>query len=189
MQGLTRFRTMRPTEEIRGCYTLVHAIAFLEEEIGWALVWYGKPEGARDLLRHAVSDLERSLAKNPADRETQRYLADGTLLSGYLAEDAGEFEEALGCFERTADLRMAVYPGDSMDTCLLEVCRRLPSFSDRFKRDGETRLEERSRRLSRPDTPLLPRLGRATFDNRIIPGARGARDAAPARGHQGDGDP
>ena len=124
-------------------------IAFLEEEIGWALVWYGKPEGARDLLRHAVSDLERSLAKNPADRDTQRYLVDGTLLSGYLAEDAGEFEEALGCFERTADLRMAVYPGDSMDTCLLEVCRRLPSFSDRFKRDGETRLEERSRRLSR----------------------------------------
>ena len=63
---------------------------------------YGRNDEARDLLKQAIADLKQSLAKNPEDKEVRYHLGDALVLSGQLAEDAGQFEDALNCFEASS---------------------------------------------------------------------------------------
>ena len=163
-------------------------LGILEEEIGWALVSVRQAdEGARDLLKQAVADLKQSLAKNPEDKETRSVTsAMALLLSGYLAEDAGQFEDALNCFEQTAAIQMAVYPSDSMNTCLLEVSTGDCQASRRSVQEGRGNAAGGTFATPEPaDTPLLPRLGRCNVRQPNHP--RGSRCSGRCSGERASG--
>jgi tetratricopeptide (TPR) repeat protein len=123
-------------------------LGILEEEIGWALSVANKIDEARDLLKQAVSDLKQSSAKKPEDKETRFYLVEALVLSGYLAESAGQLDDALSCFEQAAAIHMACEPSDSKYAILTALYMRLRGLADRLGQLGRTGHEERSRRLS-----------------------------------------
>ncbi len=123
-------------------------LGVLEEEIGWALMFFNRIDESRDLLKQAISDLKRSLAKNPEDKEARNYLGDALLLSGYLAEGAGQLEDALDFFEQVAAIQMACEPSDSEYAILTSLFKRLQGLADRLGQSDRAGQKERSRRLS-----------------------------------------
>jgi len=123
-------------------------LGILEAEIGWALTTVNKTDEARDLLKQAISDLKQSLAKNPEDKEARFYLADTLLLSGYLAQFAGQFDDALNCFEQAAAIHTAFEPSASKYVPLTDLYKRLHGLADRLGQSGRAGDKERSRRLS-----------------------------------------
>ena len=122
-------------------------IGILEEEIGWALVSFNKIDEGRDLLRQAISDLQQSSAKNPENNEVRLHLEDALLLSGDLAEGAGQLEDALDCFEQVANIRTASEPMAANFDMLTGLHIRLRGLAQRCGRDGLTGPERRSRHL------------------------------------------
>ena len=89
-------------------------LGILEEEIGWALMH--RQQNRRSPGSLEASDLRTSnkvWRKTPRTRRLGFYLGDALFLSGYLAEDAGQLEDALNCFEQAAAIHMAFEPSDS----------------------------------------------------------------------------
>ena len=97
-------------------------------------------------MKQAISDLKRSLAKNPEDKEARIYLGDALFLSGYLAECAGQLEDALNCFEQAAAIHMACEPSDSDYSLSLQVstrdCKVSPIDSDRVVERGRRNVRD-----------------------------------------------
>jgi eukaryotic-like serine/threonine-protein kinase len=122
-------------------------VGILELEIGWALMSISKAEEARDLLNQAVVDLKQSLAKNPEDKEVRYYLGGALFHSGCLAEDAGQIEVALNCFEESASIYIAFEPSDSKYTTITALYMRLQVLADRLGQSGRTGQEDRSRHV------------------------------------------
>ena len=124
-------------------------LGILETEIGWALMYSSKAEEARHLLDQAAADLKQSLAKNPKDEEAQICRWQALFYSGCLAEDAGQVEAALNCFEQVAAIQMAFEPSDSEYASLTEIYKRLQGRAYQLGQRRRAEEKERSRRLER----------------------------------------
>ena len=124
-------------------------IGILEEEIAWGLTIVGKIDQARDLLKQSISDLKQSSEKEPDDKEVRFHFAEALLLSGEVAEFAGEIEDALNCFEQAAAIHTIFEPSYTEYCVLTDLHKRLQGLADRLLQKGRTRQEERARRLSR----------------------------------------
>jgi len=123
-------------------------LGVLEFEIGWALMYASKAEEARDLLNQAAADLGRSLVKTPEDKETRYCFCSALFHSGCLAEEEGQLEAALNCFEQTAAIQMEIEPSDSNHAFLTPLYKRLQVLADRLGQSGRTGQEEHARHIS-----------------------------------------
>ncbi len=145
-------------------------LGILEQEIGWALLHTSKPEEARDVLNQAVVDLKRSLASNPDNQEVQACLVRSLHYSGVLANAAGQFEDALNCFEQAAAIHMATEPTGSADDLLTKLYKMMHVLAQHFGESGQRREEERSRRLSRQILSHLAGSDMASSSDAFAPG-------------------
>ena len=123
-------------------------LGILEMEIGWALMYSSRAEEARDLLNQSATDLKQSLAKTPEDKEARYYLGEALFSSGSLAEEAGDLEAALNCFEQAAVIQMEIVPIDSARAIFTALYKRLQILADRLGQSGRTAQEKRSRHMS-----------------------------------------
>ena len=98
-------------------------------------------------MNQAIADLKQSLAKNPEDREA-RYHLGMPFLVRLLAEDAGQLEDALNCFEQAAAIQMDFEPSDSNLVTLTSLYKRLQDLADRSRTEWSNGQEERSRHLA-----------------------------------------
>jgi tetratricopeptide (TPR) repeat protein len=130
-------------------------IGMLEGEIGWALMSHNRLDESRELLRQAIADLQRSLANDPEEREARDYLGDALFLSGCLAEEAGQFEDALNWFEQVVANCLAFNANKSKfynltaHFPLTDLYTRLQVLAGRLGAPDQEALQERARRLSR----------------------------------------
>jgi len=123
-------------------------LGILEFEIGWALMYSSQAEEARDLFNQSAADLKRSLAKTPEDKEARDCHGQALFYAGCLAEEAGQPEAALNCFEQAAALQMETEPGDSTHAFHTALYKRLQGLADRLGQSGRTGQEEHSRHMS-----------------------------------------
>jgi eukaryotic-like serine/threonine-protein kinase len=123
-------------------------LGILEAEIGCALSIVSKNDEARDLLKQAISDLKQSSAKYPQDKEARIYYAETLLMSGCLAQHAGQHEDALNCFEQAAAIHMAFEPSESDYAQLTFLYKRLQNLADQLGQPDRAGENERSRLLS-----------------------------------------
>jgi tRNA A-37 threonylcarbamoyl transferase component Bud32/tetratricopeptide (TPR) repeat protein len=124
-------------------------IGMLELEIAWALLAQVRIDEARDLLKQAIADLEHSLAKDPKDRETRYYLGDALDLYGRLAEEAGQFEVALNCFEQVVSNGRAIDEKQGKFELFTHLYGRLQVLAGRLGAPDQAARKERLQHLNR----------------------------------------
>jgi tRNA A-37 threonylcarbamoyl transferase component Bud32 len=124
------------------------ALGILELEIGCALMIRSKADEARDHLNQAVTDLKLGLAKKPEDKEARIWLLQSLFFSGVSAEDAGQVEDAMKCFEQAAAIQAELEPSDSSRPAPAILYKRLQRFADRLGKGDRKDLEKRARHTS-----------------------------------------
>jgi tetratricopeptide (TPR) repeat protein len=144
------------------------ALGILKAVIGLALIHRSKEEEARDPLNQAIADLKQCLAKNPEDKAARFWLLEALYWSGFLAEGAGQLEDALNLFEQAAAITTAIDPRDSLRAPPARIYKVLQRLADRLGQSGRTELERRSRHASQQVIRYL-----------LEPGSESATDASP----------
>jgi len=142
----------------------------LEFEIAWALMYSSQAEEARNLLNQAAADLEQSLTQEPEDKEVRICVVQSLFSSGCLAEDAGQLEAALNCFEQATAFQLEIEPTDLKRSFHTVLYKRLQGLADRLEQSGRTEQEEHSRHISQQILRHLLGSDLASSTDASIPG-------------------
>jgi tRNA A-37 threonylcarbamoyl transferase component Bud32 len=125
------------------------AIGMLEDQLGQALYTNLQIDDAREILKQAIADLQRSVAKSPEDRKVRHYLVDALFTYASLAGDAGQFEVALNCLDQiAAHVRAFDHPPSEFHIGT-QLYAHLNVVASRLQAPEHLRHQERCRRLSR----------------------------------------
>jgi eukaryotic-like serine/threonine-protein kinase len=122
-------------------------LGILELEIGCALMVRSKADEARDQLGQAVADLKLGLAKEPGDKKAQIWLLQSLFFSGVSAEEAGQLEDALKCFEQAAAIQVEFEPSDCKRPSPTVLYKRVQLLADRLGQSADNEREKRSRHI------------------------------------------
>ena len=135
------------------------ALGILKAVIGLALIHRSKEEEARDALNQAIADLKQCLAKKPDDKQARFWLLEALYWSGFLAEGAGQLEDALNLFEQASAITTAIDPRDSHRAPPARTYKALQRLADRLGQSGRPELERRSRHTNQQLMRTSPRTG------------------------------
>jgi tRNA A-37 threonylcarbamoyl transferase component Bud32/tetratricopeptide (TPR) repeat protein len=122
-------------------------IGMLEAEIGSALIQHVRPGDARDLLKQAIADLQRSLGENPEHQATRYYLVDALFRYSELADDARQFDVELDCLEQVATLCPAFEETKSKLDKVSYVYMRSQFIASRLSAPEQAEQQQRCRQL------------------------------------------
>jgi tetratricopeptide (TPR) repeat protein len=123
------------------------AIGMLEAEIGQALIVQLRLGDARDVLKQAIADLQRSLEENPGHQATRYYLVDALFRYSELANDARQFDVELDCLEQIATLCLAFEESKSKFNIMSLVYMRSQVIASRLPAPEQAEEQQRSRKL------------------------------------------
>jgi tetratricopeptide (TPR) repeat protein len=123
------------------------AIGMLEAELGYALIQQARLDDARDLLKQAIADLQRSLEENPEHQATRYHLIDALFTYSELADGARQFDVELDCFEQVATLCLAFEETKSKFDRLSYVYIRSQVIASRLSTPEQAEQQQRCRHL------------------------------------------
>jgi tRNA A-37 threonylcarbamoyl transferase component Bud32/tetratricopeptide (TPR) repeat protein len=164
----TLLQLLEAIEKLRGSGVVsLSSLGSLELELGWGLTTVDRNREALALWNQAIADLEESLANNPDDTKARIRLGEALKMSGRLASNMGEFEDALERFEQAVAFFVESEPSRWKYAGLTASFKNLQLLADRFGRNGQAELEKRSRHAGR--RVLAHLLGSAPPDSKVAP--------------------